>query len=241
MTSFQKVIKYGAIAFAIYLCFLIIQMIIFGITTAFGISIGMEIFENRKDNAVMIPKWEQEYANIKNIDIELSVCKLNIKKGDILRVEASEISNEFECKADGNQLKIRDKNLHKNIFNTGEVEAEITIYIPENMEFEDIKIETGVNETKIEVLKANKIKLVMGVGKYQIDSLFAKYAKIEAGAGEAIINNSEIEELKLDGGIGKFIFMSKIAKKADIRCGIGKMELNFLGIPTDYTIEAENG
>ena len=164
MTSFQKVIKYGAIAFAIYLCFLIIQMIIFGITTIFGITVGMEIFENKKENAVTMKKWEQEYDNIKNMDIELSVCKLNIKKGKTLKVEATEVSNQFECKAEGNTLKVKDENLHKNIFNTEDFHSEVTIYVPEDIEWEDITIETGINETNIEALKTKKIKLEMGVG-----------------------------------------------------------------------------
>ena len=49
MTPFQKVIKYGAIAFAIYLCIMIISMIIFGITCIFGISVGVVIFENNNN------------------------------------------------------------------------------------------------------------------------------------------------------------------------------------------------
>lgn len=241
MTSFQKVIKYGAIAFAIYLCFLIIQIIIFGISAIFGITVGMEFFQNRQENAVMLQKWEQEYDHIQNMDIELSVCKLNIKKGNTLKVEATDVSNQFECKAEENTLKIKDENIHKNIFNTGDIHSEVTIYVPENTQWDEVTIETGVNETDIESLKTNKLKLEMGVGRYQIDSLSAKYAKIEAGAGEATIKNSEIEELKLDGGMGKFVFTSQITKKADISCGIGKMEVNLIGEPTDYKIEAESG
>lgn len=241
MTSFQKIIKYGAIALAIYICFLIIKIIVFSITTIFGITAGLEIFENSKDNAAMITKWEQEYTNITNIDINLSVCKLNIKRGETLKVEALEISNQFNCKAEGNKLKIEDKNLYKNILNTGDIKSEVTIYIPDGMEFNEVSIETGVNETNIEYLKANKINLEMGVGKYQINSISAKYAKIEAGAGEANIDNANIEELNLDGGVGKLVFTSKITKKADISSGVGRMELNLIGLATDYKVKAETG
>ncbi len=241
MTSFQKIIKYGAIAFAIYLCFLIIGMIIFGITAIFGVTTGLEMFERRKDNVAMITKWEQEYTNITNLDIDLSVCKLNIKKGDTLKVDVSDVSEQFKCEAEGNKLKIEDKNLHKNIFNTIDYKPEVTIYIPETIEFEEVTIETGVNETSIEWLKADRIKLEMGVGKYQVDFISAKYAKIQAGAGEATINNANIEELKLDGGVGKLILTSKITKKADIDSGVGKMELNLVGVVTDYKIKAETG
>lgn len=241
MTSFQKIIKYGAIAFAIYLCFLIISMIIFGITALFGITTGLEMFQSSKDNVSMITKWEQEYTNITTMDINLSVCKLEIKKGNTLKVDVSNVSEQFKCEAEGNKLKIEDEKLHRNIFNIIDYKPEVTIYIPETMEFEEITIRTGVNETDIEYLKADRIKLEMGVGKYQVNSLSAKYAKIEAGAGEANINHANIEELKLNSGVGKLILTSRITKKADIASGVGKMELNLIGLPTDYKIKAETG
>lgn len=241
MTSFQKIIKYGAIAFAIYLCFMIISMIVFGISAVFGITAGIEMFRNSSNDA-MIPKWEQEYSNITSMDIDLSVCKLTIQKGDTLKVCASEVSDKFKCRVEGNRLKIEDQNIYRPIFNNLEdVKSEVIIYIPENMSFEEVKIETGVNETNIEWLKADNVNLEMGVGKYQINALSAKYAKIEAGAGEATIEHSNMEELKLDGGIGKLVFTGKITKTADIDCGVGKLEVNLIGLPTDYKIKAETG
>lgn len=241
MTSFQKVIKYGAIAFAIYLCFVIISIIVGTITTIFGISLGMEIFQN-SNNEAMITKWEQEYSNMTSMDIDLSVCKLTIKKGDTLKVEASEVSDKFKCNTEGNKLKIEDKNLHRNFFNqTEDMKSEVIIYVPENMNFDEVTIETGVNETNIEYLKADKVNLEMGVGRYQINSLSAKYVKIEAGAGEANINDSNIEELKLDGGIGRLSFTGKITKTADIECGVGRLEINLIGSSDDYKIKAETG
>lgn len=241
MTSFQKVIKYGAIAFAIYLSFLIIGMIVFGITTIFGITAGLEMFENSKNSEAMVTKWEQEYTNINNLDIELDICKLTIKKGSTLKVEASQVSDQFKCKTEENKLKIEDRKSHSNIFNTRESKPEVIIYLPDNIELEEVSIETGVNETTIEYLKANQINLDMGMGKYDIDTILAKHAKIQAGAGEAIIKHANFEELKLEGGVGKLVLTSKVAKKADISSGVGKMELNLIGLPTDYKIKTETG
>lgn len=241
MTSFQKIIKYGAIAFAIYLCFMIISMIVFGISAIFGITAGIEIFSNSSNDA-MITKWEEEYSNITSMDIDLSVCKLTIKKGDIFKVDAYEVSNQFMCRVVGNELKIEDKNFHRHIFhNIEDVKSEVIIYIPQNMNFKEVTLKTGVNETNIELLQADKINLEMGVGKYHIQSLLANYATIKAGAGKATIADSQIEELKLDGGIGKLVFTGKITKTADIDCGVGKLEVNLVGLPTDYKVKAETG
>ncbi len=239
MTTFQKIIKYGAIGFAIYLCIMIISMILFGITTIFGISTGLEFFKNR-DDSTMVTKWEQEYTNITDLDIDLNIGKLTIKKGDTLKVEVSHVSEQFRCEARENQLKMEDQKVYT-MFNNKEVVPEIIIYLPEVVEWKEVTIKTGMNETKIEYLKADKVNLEMGVGKYQIDNLIAKQAKIEAGAGEANILNSKIEELKLDGGIGKLVLTSKITGRADIECGIGKMELNLLGLPNDYKVKGSTG
>ena len=241
MTSFQKVIKYGAIAFAVYLCFMIISIIIGTITAIFGITVGMERFEN-SNNEAMITKWEQEYSDITSLDIDLKVCKLAIKKGDTLKVTASEVSDKFNCKVEGKKLKIEDEDYHTHFFHHIEdVKSQITIFIPENINFDEVTIETGVNETNIEYLKTDKLNLEMGVGKYQIDSFSAKYAKIKAGAGEANIANSDVEELKLDGGIGRLSFTGKITKTADVECGVGELDINLIGKVSDYQVKAETG
>lgn len=240
MTSFQKIIKYGAIAFGIYLTLMIIGIIISVITAVFGVTAGIEIFENHNNDA-MITKWDQEYSNVTSINIDLSVCELEIKKGDTLKVNASNVSEQFKCQVEGTKLKIEDKKLNRNIFNRDDVRPVVTIYVPENKEFKEVTIETGVNETNIEYLKADTINLEMGVGKYEIDNLSAKYAKIKAGAGEANIKSSQIEELKLDGGIGKLVLTSKITKTADVDCGVGRVELNLIGLSTEYKIKANTG
>ncbi|MCI8470173.1 MAG: DUF4097 domain-containing protein [Clostridia bacterium] len=239
MTSFQKIIKYGAIAFAIYLCLMIIGIILTTITAIFGISIGLEMLEDR--NTTMITKWEQEYSDITSMDIDLSVCKLNIKKGDTLKVDVSNVSDEFKCQVEASMLKIRDTKVYSNFFNREDKIPQVTIYLPEDIRFEKVSIETGINETNIEFLKADTVKLEMGAGKYQMEELLAKYVAIKAGAGETNIQNSKIEELKLEGGIGKLSLTSEITKTADIHCGVGKVEVNLIGNMEDYKVKASTG
>lgn len=239
MTSFQKVIKYGAIAFAIYLCLMIIGIILTTITAIFGISIGFGIFQDR--NTAMVTKWEQEYSNITSMDIDLSVCRLNIKKGNTLKVDVSNVSDKFKCQVEGNKLRIKDTKVYNNFLDREEITPYVTIYVPEEIRFEEVRIETGINETNIEFLKADTINLEMGLGKYHIEELFAKYAKIKAGAGETNIQKSKIEELKLEGGIGKLSLTSEIMKNADIHCGAGKVEVNLIGSLSDYEIKASTG
>lgn len=241
MTTLQKIIKYAAIVFGIYLSLTIIGGILVAITTVFAITAGTEIYDNYRNEDIVTTSWEQEYSNITSLDIDLKICELDIKKGDKLKVDASNISDEFECRTDGNKLRIKDKKVIRGFWNIEEEHPKITIYIPETITFEQINIETGMNDTNIEYLKADTIKLEMGVGRYRIDNFVANYASIKAGAGEAIIADGNIGELKLDGGIGKLVVTSKISENAKISCGVGKVELNLIGSQTDYKIDAESG
>lgn len=242
MTSFQKIIKYGAIAFAIYLVIIIVGAIVATLTTIFGVTIGIENYRNNREPSQIINnEWTEDYSNIKNLEIELSVCKLQIKKGDKLKVETYDVSNQFECKANGNTLKIKDKKFNISWFESQNYVPKVIIYIPENITFDKINIETGVNDSNIEYLNSDKLDLQIGVGKCEIQNISAKSAKIECGAGETIIKDSTIDTLKLESGIGKLVMTGKIEDSGDIDSGVGKLELNLKGNESKYKIKAETG
>lgn len=243
MTTFQKIIKYGAIAFGIYLCLMIISGIIFALTAIFGITVGLDAYNNHTEinSQNLIEHSIQDYADIEEIEIKLSVCQLDIKKGDKIRVETVDMSDKFECRTSGTTLKIKDDKLNINWFNTNEVVPKVIIYIPEDIIFNSIDIKTGANITNIENLDAKKLELELGVGKYSINNMKAETAKIKAGAGEANILDCEIDTLKLDAGIGKLAITGKITESANIHSGVGKLEMNLAGNKDDYRIKAKTG
>lgn len=243
MTSFQKIIKYGAIAFGIYLCIMIISGIVFALTAIFGITIGLDAYNNHTEMSSqnIIEHSVQDYADIEKIEIDLSVCQLDIKKGDKIRVETIDMSDKFECETSGTTLEIKDDKLNINWFNTNNVTPKVIIYIPEDKIFNSIDIKTGVNDSNIEYLNADKLEIEMGIGKYTINNIKAEKAKIKTGAGEADILASEIDTLKLEAGIGKLAIKSKITESAKINAGVGKVEIDLIGNEEDYRIDAKTG
>lgn len=201
MTTFQKIVKYGALILAGYICLMIIGGIVTGITVIFGITAGIEMLEENAE--IVTTTWEQDYSDITEMDINLSVCKLEIRKGDTLKVNLYDVSDKFKCEASGSKLRIEDKHLSKGLFKNNNITPTVIIYIPEDMQFEKVDIDTGVNDTNIEYLKTDKLELDMGVGTVKLTS--------------------------------------QIMKNADIECGVGKLELNLVGEPADYRINAEAG
>lgn len=241
MTSLQRVIKYGAMAFGFYLVFVIISAIIVGITAIFGISFGINTYKSyTKEGAT--PSFSEIFNGVNNLDINLDVSKLNIKNGNEFKVEVINPTNDFYCQMSGETLKIKDNRKGFNLFGlSNDVIPEITIYIPEDQNLDKIELEAGVNETYIEKLSADIIDIETGVGKFVADNIIAEVFKIEGGAGETEIGNSKANEIKLDAGVGKFVINSEVIEKADIEAGVGQLIVNLAGNKEDYKVKASTG
>lgn len=244
MTPLQKVIKYGAMAFGFYLVFVILSAVIFGIITIFGVFIGIDTYKSYTSKEVVtMESFEETFENANSLDIKLDVSRLTIKVGDEFRVEVKNPTDKFYCKMDGDTLKIRDERSHIHFLNLSndDVIPEITLYIPQNQEFSNIEIETGVNETYIEKLVTNEIDIEAGVGKFTIGDIKADVAKINGGAGETNIQKSNFGELKLEAGVGKFVINSEISKEAKIDAGVGQLIINLEGKKEKYKVKTSTG
>lgn len=63
MTQLQKTIKYGAIVFGTYLSIMIIGIIILILTAIFGISTGIEEWENERKEDIELQEEIEEWNN----------------------------------------------------------------------------------------------------------------------------------------------------------------------------------
>lgn len=234
MTAFQKVIKYLAIAFAIYLIIMIVGVIF----SVFAVIIGLEKWSN-SSNQEIIEHNIVEYSDVKNMDIKLGVCKLEIKEGEQLKVETSNVTDKFKCDVKNGALKIEDNKMNTNIFKN--IVPQVTIYIPKDYKFEEIDLELGINNSNIYELNGEDINIEIGVGKARIDNLNGEKVEINGGAGETVIDNFNIERLDLEAGIGSMIINGKISDNSDIVSGIGRLEINLVGQKDDYELRLQRG
>lgn len=234
MTAFQKVIKYLAIAFAIYLIIMIVGVIF----SVFAVIIGLEKWSN-SSNQEIIEHNIVEYSDVKNMDIKLGICKLEIKEGEQLKVETSDVTDKFKCEVKNGTLKIEDNKMNTNIFENKV--PQVTIYIPKDYKFEEIDLELGINNSNIYELNGKDINIEIGVGKARIDNLNGEKVEINGGAGETVIDNFNIERLDLEAGIGSMIINGKISDNSDIVSGIGRLEINLVGQKDDYELRLQRG
>ena len=223
MRVFVKVMKYLALALAISIIAGIISSIYY-----LGDGIG-NLFKNDEvsDNVYTL-EFED---NINKLNVNVNFSKLVIKSDEKFRVE----SNNKSVKVNNNNgiLKIEDgKNITNNI---------ITIYIPNNFIFDEVKIDTGVSSVNISSISSYDIDLNLGAGNLVIDSLTAiDECDIDTGAGKTVINNADISNLDLDIGVGQFIYNGIMRNKASIDAGIGEVSIN-LKNQDSYMFYVEKG
>lgn len=230
MSTTQKIIKYLAIAFAIFLIYNIMSAIVFGISSITNIL--------EKDNY-------QNEEQLKDIDltndinilnINISASKLTIKTGDTLKAETN--NENINITKEDNQLYIEEKE-HRWFTKTNQ---EIIIYIPTNLELDIVYISTGAGNIYIEELIAKTIHLNLGAGSTEINKLNAlNNIKIESGLGDVKILDGTLKNLNLNTGIGSIKLNARIEGQSKITSGIGDIELNLIGSLDDYTFELSKG
>lgn len=232
MTTFQRVIKYIAIAFAAFLSFNIIVAICFGITIAIGVidNITGDNFTNTSISKDI--SYSQAYENITELDVKLAASKLKILESNEFRVETT--SNDIKIEQNGNILKIEEKfKFNNNI-------SDVIIYIPNNILLNKFALDAGVGEVYIEKIIAQKMDLELGAGNIILKNVIVnEKTEINGGIGKVSIENAIFNNLDLDAGIGNFELEGQLLGDGKIDVGIGKLELGLQG--EDYTIHAKKG
>lgn len=229
MSRVQRIIKYLATAFALFLAFNIISSIIYGLSF-FG-----NLFEENKQISGLKEFKINDSALI--LDINVLSSNIYIKQGTVLKVETNNKyiqTNQYKSK-----LYIKEKK--HSLFNNNN-NNELIIYVPKDFIFDLVNIETGAGKLNLSSLSSEKLYLNLGAGKVKINNLIVtNSADIEGGAGETIIENSSINNLDLDMGAGKLLLNSKLTGNSEIDAGVGKMNLLLIGSLNDYSITLDKG
>ena len=154
MTTAQKVIKYLATAFAVFLIITIISAILSG---GYALLSALGLIHTNKDivmeNLKVISKEVKEVTTLK---IDLAYTNLDIKTGDDFKVETNNSKITFE--ENNGSVKIKEEN--RNWLNNNNTSSNLIIYIPEDMiAIDETKIQTGAGKINIEKLNTQSLYL----------------------------------------------------------------------------------
>ena len=246
MKEFQKIIKYAAVAFGLYLAISIIGGIIAIIVSIFtgfyGISYLTDSLNdtiNSDDTSIERNDENQEVEEFSKMKLDISASNLTIKlEGNSYKVETYQIPKNTKIESKDGILEIKsNKKLNKS-----DSKSSITIYLPEDVELEEADIQVGAGIVDIAGLIAKNVEFNFGAGNVNMQNITVKNnAKIECGAGQAIIKNSELANADIEAGVGKLVYSGDLTGNTQIDCGVGDVELELTGDAEKYAIHTEKG
>lgn len=228
MTTMQKVIKYLALAFAIFLSVSIISGIcgaLFSVTYFLGGNTSGEMTDMTFDK------------NFSGISINISAAELDIKTGEKFRVETNH--KYLECETLGDILKINEKRSFLASHHGG---MKVILTVPKESVFDYADISTGAGSVTIDNLRASSLSVDLGAGELKAEQLYAlNDAEIDGGAGSVTISGGYLNNADIDMGIGELNLTSELGGKSSIDYGVGETNLVLVGTDNDYKIELDKG
>lgn len=228
MTTLQRIIKYCAMAFAIFLTVSIFS----GIVGA----MGAIAYSTSKDVTGPMQTYSVS-SQVENLDMEIGAASMKIVTGDRFQVESNHKYLTVEEK--NGTLKISEE---KVAINTSGDSVSVVLTIPEGFVFDSASITTGAGKLELDALTADNLAMELGAGKTDIGFLQAqKRSSISTGAGKLTIRDCQLHNLDMELGVGKQELTGTLTGKCDIEFGIGNADLTLLGSAEDYRIRLENG
>ena len=237
MTTLQKVIKYLALAFAIFLTVSIVG----GILSAVGL-LGSLFSDDDAEWGDVIGETKNYTVSseISDLNIQINAADFYIKEGNSFSIESNlknlEVDEKNGCLTlkDLTKIKLNGSNAYEN--------AVLTIYVPVGTVFDNVNIKTGAGRFTVDSLSAATIGFELGAGDVTISKLIAeKSANIEGGAGRITISDGAIKNLDLKMGLGQLNLTSALTGDCNLDSGIGEMNVTLLGSKDDYELDIEKG
>ena len=237
MTTAQKIIKYFALGFAIFLIVTIISSILSGgyvLLRAFGL-----IHTDKNIVTEDLKVISNEVKEISTLKLDLAFTNLEIKVGDSFKVETN--NSKITFTNNNASVKIKEEKYNWSINNDNA--SELIIYIPEDMiALDETKIETGAGNINIERLNTQCLYLELGAGDVKIANLtVTEEAKIDGGVGRTELESCKINNLKANLGMGEFVFSGKLTGKNEVDSGVGAINIDLLDSSENYTIDVSKG
>ena len=232
MSTFQKIVKYLALAFALFL----VVSIFSGVFTAIY-CIGSAFTEGEETSHEVRTVNEREWKDANALLIDLRVAGLEVKEGETLMAETD--NPYVSIRQEDNVIEISEE---KHNLIRSENKGKVTLYIPKNMKFNKVSIQSGAGEIKMDSLTVDDLELKLGAGEFDASYLEVKEeATVTGGVGEIRIRDGAISNLDIDMGVGEARIDTALLGTCQFDLGIGELRLKVQGNRSDYTVKVNKG
>lgn len=175
-------------------------------------------------------------SDIHSLYIQINAADFKIELGDEFSVE-SNLKYLSVSEKDGVLTIIDEAKSSSNYSN-----AVLTLYVPNDIVFDDVDITTGAAKLTVDALSANSLELKLGAGDVRFESLHTFWAAdIKGGAGQITIASGTLNDLTLAMGVGELNFSGALLGNCDLKLGVGESNLTLIGSKDDYGVDIKKG
>ena len=201
MTEIQKIIKYCALALAVFLIFIIVTTIA---------NVGYNILEktdlindsNSKllKNNIVISNNESE---IREIDIDIKSSNIILKTAENFKVETN--NKDIKYSYEDGKVLIKQNNVNKWYLNKNN-NSKLIFYIPNEISLEKINLNNNVGDVKIDFEKISNLNIDLDVGDIFVKSIIGGKNIIKSNVGDInleLLLKQEDYKFEFDKDIGE--------------------------------------
>lgn len=236
MTTTQKIIKYLAIAFALFLVISIFS-IIFGLSREIISSINSD-----KKDSELLEEYTTISNNVNNIEsfkIDISNDDIEIKEGEKFEVKTNDPDVKFYH--ENSIVKIKsDKTFSWHLSNSSR--GTIIIYLPNEFNISELDLNLGAGKIDIDKIFVETLLMDLGAGTMTAKEINVyEKATINGGAGNINIYSGTINNLNLKLGAGNASIESDLTGSNTLTTGVGKLNLGLSRSKDNYRFDINKG
>ena len=236
MTTTQKIIKYLAIAFALFLVISIFS-IIFGLSREIISSINSD-----KKDSKLLEEYTTISNNVNNIEsfkIDISNDDIEIKEGEKFEVKTNDPDVKFYH--ENSKVKIKtDKTFSWHLSNSSR--GTIIIYLPNEFNITELDLNLGAGKIDIDKIFVETLLMDLGAGTMTAKEINVyEKATINGGAGNINIYSGTINNLNLKLGAGNASIQSDLTGSNTLTTGVGKLNLGLSRSKDNYKFDISKG
>lgn len=236
MTTTQKIIKYLAIAFALFLVISIFS-IIFGLSRKIISSINSD-----KKDSKLLEEYTTISNNVNNIEsfkIDISNDDIEIKEGEKFEVKTNDPDVKFYH--ENSKVKIKtDKTFSWHLSNSSR--GTIIIYLPNEFNISELDLNLGAGKIDIDKIFVETLLMDLGAGTMTAKEINVyEKATINGGAGNINIYSGTINNLNLKLGAGNASIESDLTGSNTLTTGVGKLNLGLSRSKDNYKFDISKG
>ena len=236
MTTTQKIIKYLAIAFALFLVISIFS-IIFGLSREIISSINSD-----KKDSKLLEEYTTISNNVNNIEsfkIDISNDDIEIKEGEKFEVKTNDPDIKFYH--ENSKVKIKtDKTFSWHLSNSSR--GTIIIYLPNEFNITELDLNLGAGKIDIDKIFVETLLMDLGAGTMTAKEINVyEKATINGGAGNINIYSGTINNLNLKLGAGNASIQSDLTGSNTLTTGVGKLNLGLSRSKDNYKFDISKG